>query len=84
MFNKIKSKILIAKAKAESLGITVNIHDSETINYKDSGLIALTTIEAYFTFTYPEMLGEYTRKINKYAPISDQLLAKTFLENTFV
>lgn len=84
MSSAIKSKILIAKAEAESYGITINKHTNGSIDYKDSVLMSLNTIEAYFSFTYSEMLGEFKRKIAKGKRASEQSHARTFMINTFV
>ena len=84
MSNLIKSKILELKAEAEALGMTIYTFDSGQIkDYNDAAMVSDPDIWAYYTFTYTQMVGEFTRKIKKQKAIAEQTSAKDFMASKF-
>jgi hypothetical protein len=81
MFTKEKSELIELKAEAEALGLTFNYFINEIIDYNDAGVIALDSVEVYYTFSFSEMIGEYKRKISKAQKVAALDSAKDFMLN---
>jgi hypothetical protein len=84
MFTIIQNQILDLKAEATELGISMYGYNNSTIiDYKDPEIIADEDIRMYLSFTYSEMLGEFTRKIIKKKIANKAATSKAFLDLYF-
>lgn len=84
MSEVIKSELLLLKAEADVLGISIFSYiQSVIIDYNDAVLIADADIRAYHSFTYSEMLGEFKRKIAKQKIVETQTLTTAFMVANF-
>lgn len=81
MFTREKTELLRLKAEAEALGLTFNYFINDLADYNDAAIIALSSVEVYYTFTYSEMIGEYERKIAKAQKVAALDSAKNFMLN---
>lgn len=80
MFTKEKSELLELKAEAEALGLTFN-YSNNAADYNDPSIIALDSVEVYYTFSFAQMIGEYKRKILKAKKVAVLDSAKDFMLN---
>jgi len=62
MFEQEKTKVLELKAIASGFGIAVSYVNTD-LDYNDAALIAAVDIRIHRNFSWPQVIGEFNRKL---------------------